>query len=781
MRRNLLLVLALLLPVGTVAKTIDLSLVNGDVRLLGEGLYATFGYSVASGDVNADGFDDMIIGATGGSPTGRSYAGKVYIIYGAASPLPALLDMALGDADVVIEGAAAYDALGSRVASGDVNGDGVDDVLISAPQNDPGAPSDPINGGRVYVFYGSTAPAPGLPALIDLSVTSADVEILGARPTNGGDNLGGALIAGDINNDGTDDLVIGATRADGSMHPTLELPAILDAGRIYVFLGGSLPATIDLKTTPLAPTLQIWGKSASDRLGFSAAIGDVNGDGYGDIIAAAASANPNGSRPNAGQTYVMYGSATPGGISNLYPSTANASVRIMGGSSGDTAGQTVASGDVNLDGIDDVIIGAHRADPLGRNSAGAAYVLYGGSIANGDLLPTVIDLGNPADVDVEIYGKAAGDALGFQIRTFNYNGDGFDDILIGVPLAAGTAGAGVGYAAVIGGDPQMAAVIDLASHTPELLVLGDDDSDNLGQAVGTGDFDGDGIEDLIVAAPAAGAAFTYVGEVYALYGTPPYAEISAPDASATYGQNLLVPVTVDSTSGMKMAAVSVDLLFDGQLLTINGIATASTLTDGWSYSHSVLPGAASDADTLRISGATNGGAATTTGTLFQVDATLEDIRHPAASNLGLSQLLFNGGLPEWNQTTDGSLLFTGHDGRLDATVVAEPGDTVRVRVTDVDRNLDPGAVDQFGVELVNALTGEVEMEWHSSHLLYQYQLPAGGAFRLEALDHGSVHLNLVTGIALLAATSWRSGCGCHGSAAERIHAGAAGRVALRHS
>jgi hypothetical protein len=660
----------------TAQTTVDLDLVNGDLRVLGNGTNANVGYSLASCDIDGDGLDDMVIGSPGASPSGRAAAGIVYVLLGDAS-LSGAADLAAGAADIEVHGRAAGERLGHRVACGDTDGDGYGDLLAGAPQADPFGRTD---AGSVYLVRGAATPT----SLIDLAATAADVEFYGRTS---GDNLGSGLATGDIDSSGVDDNLLGATRADGDA---------TDTGRVLVFFDGPLPATIDLVS--VIPDLQVWGVAFADQLGAAIATGDVDGDGDHDLILSAPSADPDG-RTSAGAAYVVYGGTGLSGVLRL-SSPGSQAITIEGAATADLTGSDVAAGDVNADGYDDILIGAYAADPGGRTNAGRVYVIYGGGS-----LGSYLTL--PADSDVQIEGESSADGIGWSVEALNVNGDGFADILIGGPIAIVGGGSNSGRALLVEGDPALPSSIDLSVTSPRLTVLSDDVGDLLGFSVSAGDLNGDGVEDLLIGAAGADPAGSNAGEAYVLYGEPPYVGFSVPDTTVTYRQSLQAAVRVDTTTGFKLAFAAIDLLFADSLLTFDGVTTAGTLTDGWTVDAQVIDGGA-DLDTLRILATTNGAAASTTGTLFLAGFTVADVRRPSSSPLIVERLQTNATRDEWITATDGSARLVGVDARLTATVVAEPGDTLRVRVVDVDGNRNDAVAEQIPALLVNLRTGEQE-------------------------------------------------------------------------
>ena len=155
-----------------------------------------------AGDVDGDGIDDLIIGALNASPNGRVYAGASYVVFGTDQGFPATIDLAT-DADVIIQGAAAGDRSGLVSGAGDVNGDGIDDLIIGAAAPPRTAATMPAPA----TWY--SARDQGFPATIDLA-TDADLIIQGAAAfDSSGISVSGA---GDVNGDGIDDLIIGASR-----------------------------------------------------------------------------------------------------------------------------------------------------------------------------------------------------------------------------------------------------------------------------------------------------------------------------------------------------------------------------------------------------------------------------------------------------------------------------------------------------------------------------------------------------------------------------------------
>ncbi len=445
---------------------VDLSL--AEARLIGVASYDYSSGSLSSaGDVNGDGYDDIIVGAYG---TG-TYVGTSYVVLGPVSG-----DLGLSSADGALGGESTNDYAGTVVApAGDNDGDGYDDVLVGARGEDSAGTA----AGAAYLVNGPIAGT--------LSLTLADARRTG---TNTNDNAGFALVGGlDLDLDGYDDLLLSAYQDDSGgasagsvfvcMGPTtgraslstcegevvgessndyagfsvdtagdVDADGVPDfiigaygqdsgasgAGAAYLVLG-PVSGTLDLSAADARRTGIVTSDAAGGGVGTPgngvAGPGDVDGDGYTDLMVSAWSYDV-GTAGNAGAAWLMYGPIT--GLASL--STADAV--FQGEVSDDRAGVSVSGAeDVDSDGMADFLVGAYREDTGGAD-AGGAYLFRGGTYAGTLSLSTA---------DALFYGEAAGDYVGWDTSPGgDVNADGFGDMLFGAwKQDTGASDAGVGY------------------------------------------------------------------------------------------------------------------------------------------------------------------------------------------------------------------------------------------------------------------------------------------------------------------------------------------------
>ncbi len=481
-----------------------------------------------SGGVDfCDGFGDLAVGAPGKAPGGGPRSGAVFVFLGSISGIGRPTSTpgfsitqtdARGSAGCVptVPGSCVpgvneeRDRFAEALGVGDLNGDGVEELIVGAPGEDG-------SSGAVFIFPGSPIVARGI-------TTGYFITQGNARQINeAGDEFGAALAAGVLNEDDFEELVVGAPGEDGS------------SGAVFVFPGVKEETGT---TTGFRITQTDAGglNEAGDRFGAAVAIEDFN-DNHGADLAVGAPGDAPGFDPKSGAVFIFPGVPTsppyitgedackevpgivrpegpPGGPS-AQPCTVN-------NEAGDQFGSAPATGDFNGDGIVDLAVGAPGKAPgeAPNPKSGAVFIFPGSANRNGITTGFFITQTDAGGVN------EAGDQFGTAVAIGDFNSDGFVDLAVGAPGKDGSSGAVFIFPGSAKGLTCLAAII-----CPTTVITGslitqanaggvNEAGDQFGAALAVGDFNGDGIEDLAVGTPGDGLGGVKAGSVFVFSGSP---------------------------------------------------------------------------------------------------------------------------------------------------------------------------------------------------------------------------------------------------------------------
>ena len=452
-------------------------------------------------------------------------------------------------------GFSAGDTTGAAIAFADVNGDGIQDLIIGVPHNTSSSYT-----GSVAVIFGK---ATGLPNPLPLTGLDGTNGFL-ITSTEVGDWTGASLTVGDFNGDNIPDIVIGAPHANssngkvyvvfghlGSWTPTVSLAAlngttgfaitdnissgsselfgtsvaagdITADGRADLLIGAPGSSSNKGSVYLVAGTSAAWSASnnistlmtaqfsgtTGDRMGTSLAIADVNGDGIPDLIAG----SPGDGSTMPGSVSVIMGKSL-GWVSGTYHYWGYNGYKLYGQNNGDLFGQSLAAGDVDGNSMRDIVIGA----PGWSSNTGAAYIYFG---VGGRRFPYMNASQFNGSNGVRISGVTAGNQTGMGVAVADVNGDGLGDVIIGAPGAApgGLAGAGTSY--VVFGHSGWGATFALSTlnGTNGFLLNGSSVGDGIGSAFAVGDLNRDFNADIALGAPNADYTYLNSGVVYTFFG-----------------------------------------------------------------------------------------------------------------------------------------------------------------------------------------------------------------------------------------------------------------------
>ncbi len=468
----------------------------------------------AFADFNRDGFGDLVISDQHAGDDEVSSSGAVHVIYGTAAGLDSnTIQVWSQDSFDILEVAESFDSFGSSLAVGDFNGDGFSDLAIGVPNEDILGVSD---AGLVHIIYGSPE---GLSPSGNQHWTQDSFGIGDVAET--GDQFGSTLAAGDFNGDGRDDLAITAQYEDFELRSGGIIGAV---GTVHTLYGSELGLT--------SVSSQIWSQDSTDILnsaeegdqfGSSLAVGDFNGDGRDDL-AVGTSFESLAAIASAGAVNVIYGSFNGLTANGNQFWTQNSPGIANAAESGDHFGATLAAGDFNGDGRDDLAIGVDHESIGTVYQAGAVHILYGrvGPQSGG------LSSANNRIWHQNSYGIAdiceSRDHFGRSLASDDFNGDGRDDLAIGVPQETIGNITWAGAVQVLYGSAGGLSSANnqfFSQASPGIPGI-PKKFDGFATSLATGDFNGDGKSDLSIGVFAEGESHVSfgTGAVHVLYGTP---------------------------------------------------------------------------------------------------------------------------------------------------------------------------------------------------------------------------------------------------------------------